>query len=155
MLLILLWRPAVSDDMVEERRPLPLLPMMAEHQKQMMRDHLGAVQEIVTALSLDRFDAVQQAASRLGYTEEAGRVCRRIGAASPAFTAQALAFHHLADGILAAARERSRDRVLVELSTTLQACRACHAHWKQEIVDQSTWDHLASTSEAAGQAHEQ
>ncbi len=37
---------------VRERRPLPLLQMMADHQKQMMRDHLGAVQEIVTALSL-------------------------------------------------------------------------------------------------------
>src|SRR5271167_1635821 len=108
--LILVCKPAAADDTIEERRPLPLLQMMADHQKQMMRDHLGAVQEIVTALSHDDFDAVQLAAARLGYSEEAGRVCRHIGAASPAFTRQALAFHHMADGIAAAARERSRGR---------------------------------------------
>jgi hypothetical protein len=154
MLLILLWHPALSDDTVRERRPLPLLPMMAEHQKQMMRDHLGAVQEVVTALSLDDFDGVETAAARLGYSDEVGKVCNHLGAASPAFTGQALAFHHLADGIASAAREHSRDRVLVELSTTLHACRACHAQWKQEIVDQSTWDRLTAASPTAGKTHE-
>jgi hypothetical protein len=94
---------SMADDAIEDRRPLPLLQMMADHQKQMMRDHLGAVQEIVTALASDDFDAVQRAAVRLGYSDEVGRTCKRIGAASPAFTRQALAFHHTADGIAAAA----------------------------------------------------
>ena len=49
ILLILAWLPASADDAIQERRPLPLLQMMADHQRQMMRDHLGAVQEIVTA----------------------------------------------------------------------------------------------------------
>ena len=152
--LILVCQPALADDTIQERRPLPLLQMMADHQKQMMRDHLGAVQEIVTALSLDDFDAVQQAVVRLGYSDEVGRVCNHMGAASPAFTRQALAFHHTADGIAAAARERSRGRILAELSTTLKACTACHAQWKQEIVDEPTWDRLTSAPQSAGQTHE-
>ncbi|MGO9037153.1 MAG: hypothetical protein ACLQKH_04150 [Steroidobacteraceae bacterium] len=146
--LILVCQPASADDTIEARRPLPLLQMMADHQKQMMRDHLAAVQEIVTALSSDDFDAVQHAAVRLGYSDEVGRVCIHMGAASPAFTRQALAFHHTADGIVAAARERNRGRVLAELSTTLQACRACHAQWKQEIVDEPTWNRLIAAPQA-------
>jgi hypothetical protein len=115
---------SMADDTNEDRRPLPLLQRMADHQKQMMRDHLVAVQEIVTALASDDFGAVQRAATRLGYSDEVGRMCTQIGAASPAFTRQALAFHHTADGIAAAARERNRKHILGELSTTLQACRA-------------------------------
>ena len=152
--LILMCQPASADDTIEERRPLPLLQMMADHQKQMMRDHLAAVQEIVTALSLDDFDAVQHAAVRLGYSDEVGKVCNHMGAASPAFTRQALAFHHTADDIVAAARERNRDRILAELSTTLKACRACHAQWKQEIIDDATWNRLTSAPQSAGQTHE-
>jgi len=134
----------MGDEAADGRRPLPLLQMMADHQKHMMRDHLGAVQEIVTALASNDFAAVDRAASRLGFSEEVGRICRHLGAASPAFTQQALAFHHTADGIAAAARARSRQRVLAELSMTLQACRACHAGWKQAVVDESTWSRMTS-----------
>ncbi len=151
MFLIPVWLPAAADDTIQERRPLPLPQMMADHQKQMMRDHLGAVQEIVTALSLGDFDAVQKAAARLGYSDEVGKVCNRFGAASPAFARQALAFHHTADGIAAAARERNRGRVLGELSTTLQACRACHAQWQQQVVDEPTWNRLISGPQPADQ----
>lgn len=40
-----------SLDKMDTRRPLPLLPMMANHQKLNMRDHLLAVQEIIAALA--------------------------------------------------------------------------------------------------------
>ena len=143
-----------ASEPIESRRPLPLLQMMADHQKQMMRDHLGAVQEIVTALAADDFDAVERAGQRLGYSEEVGRICTRIGAASPEFTREALSFHHTADGIATAARERNGQRVLAELSTTLQSCRACHAQWKQQVVDELTWDRLTATPHSAVQIHE-
>ncbi len=149
--LIPAWLPASADDTIQERHPLPLLQMMADHQKQMMRDHLGAVQEIVTALTLDDFNAVEKAAARLGYSDEVGRVCNRFGAASPAFARQALAFHHTADGIAVAAHERNRGRVLAELSSTLQACRACHAQWQQQIVDEPTWNRLISGPQSVEQ----
>lgn len=150
---------AVADDThssapIESRRPLPLLQVMADHQKQMMRDHLGAVQEIVTALAAVDFEAVERAAQRLGYSEEVGRICTRIGAASPEFTRDALSFHHTADGIATAAREHNGQRVLAELSITLQSCRACHAQWKQQVVDEPTWNRLTATPQSAAHIHE-
>lgn len=39
----------------------------------------------------------------------------------------------------AAARQQDRDGVLRALSTTLQTCTNCHATWKQEVVDDTTW----------------
>ena len=50
-------------DSMDQRAPVPLLPMMAEHQKRNMRDHLIAVQEIVTALAAGDFAAVEQSAA--------------------------------------------------------------------------------------------
>lgn len=121
-------------DRLDTRAPVPLLPMMAEHQKQNMRDHLVAVQEIVAAVAADDFAAVERAAGRIGSSESMQRMCSHMGASAPGFTEQALAFHHTADRIAAAAREQAHDRVLSELSTTLEACTACHARWKQKVV---------------------
>lgn len=143
-----------ASEPIENRRPLPLLQMMADHQKQMMRDHLGAIQEIVTALAADDFEAVERAAGRLGYSDEVGRICARFGAASATFADQALSFHHTADGIAMAARERSHKRVLDELSRTLQACKACHAAWKQQVVDETTWNRLTETPQSPISTHQ-
>ncbi len=62
--------PAASMD---RRAPLPLLAMMAEHQKQNMREHLMAVQGIVAAISRDDMDGVAKAAGRIGYSEAMGQ----------------------------------------------------------------------------------
>ena len=137
--------PADALDRMDTRTPVPLLPMMASHQKQNMRDHLAAVQEIVAALATDDFAAVEQAAARIGYSEQMGQMCTHMGAGAPGFTDQALAFHHTADRIAAAARDRDRARVLTELGATLQACTTCHATWKQQIVDEQTWERVTSS----------
>jgi hypothetical protein len=129
-------------DRLDARAPLPLLPMMAQHQKQNMRDHLVAVQQIVAAVARSDFAAVELAARRIGTSESMQRMCTHMGAGAPGFTEQALAFHEHADGIAAAALDQARDRVLAELSTTLTACTACHAAWKQQVVDESTWQRL-------------
>jgi len=139
-----------SLDKMDTRRPVPLLPMMANHQKQNMRDHLLAVQEIVAALAADDFPAIAKAAGRIGYSEQMGQMCTHMGAGAPGFTEQALAFHRTADGITAAAKARDRGRVLSELSATLQTCTACHALWKQQIVDESTWSRLTATPAPTG-----
>jgi len=139
-----------SLDKMDTRRPVPLLPMMANHQKQNMRDHLLAVQEIVAALATDDYPAIATAASRIGFSEQMGRMCTHMGAGAPGFTEQALAFHHTADGITAAAKARDRARVLTEFSATLQTCTACHASWKQQVVDESTWNRLTATPAPAG-----
>jgi hypothetical protein len=128
---------------MDSRRPLPLPPMMANHQKQNMRDHLVAVQEIIAATATADFAAAERAASRIGYSEQMGQMCTHMGAAAPGFTDQALAFHRTADTIAAAARQHDRDGVLRALSSTLQTCTACHATWKQEVVDDATWSRAA------------
>jgi len=121
-------------DRMDTRAPVPLLPMMANHQKQNMRDHLVAVQEIVAAIATDDF------------AEQMGQTCTHMGAGAPGFTEQALNFHHTADRISAAARDRDRARVLTELGATLQTCTSCHAAWKQQVVDEPTWTRLTSSA---------
>jgi hypothetical protein len=134
---------------MDPRTPVPLLPMMALHQKQNMRDHLLAVQEIVLALASDDFAAVERAAGRIGFTEQAGQMCTHMGAAASGFAEQGLAFHHTADRIAIAARERDRVRVLAELGATLETCTSCHSNWKQQVVDEATWQELTSTDPMA------
>jgi hypothetical protein len=137
---------AAALDGLDARKPVPLLPIMANHQKQNMRDHLAAVQEIVAALSTDDFAGAEQAAGRIGFSAQMSQMCTHMGAGAPDFTEQALAFHHTADGVAAAARDRDRGRALSELSATLKACTGCHATWRQQVVDEATWQRLTATA---------
>jgi cytochrome c556 len=118
--------------------------MMAHHQKQSMRDHLVAVQEIVAAVAADDLPSAERAAGRLGSSETMGRMCSHMGAGAPGFTQQALAFHRTADGIVAAAREGNRPQLLSALNATLHACTSCHSAWKQQVVDQTTWERVTT-----------
>ena len=124
---------------LDARVPVPLLPHMANHQKQNMRDHLLAVQEIVAATAKGDFGAVEVAVERIGFSEEMGQMCNHMGAGAPGFTEQALQFHHTADTIAAAARLRDSAAVLQALGRTLATCTACHATFRQSVVDQATW----------------
>jgi cytochrome c556 len=117
---------------------------MAHHQKQNMRDHLSAVEEIVTALATDDFAGVEKAAARIGFSEKMGQICNHMGAGAPGFSKQALGFHHTADRITTAARDRDRGRVLTELGATLKTCTSCHSTWKQQVVDESAWTKLTA-----------
>jgi hypothetical protein len=131
-------RPPSAADALDEldgRREVPLLPMMAHHQKQSMRDHLVVVQEVVAALGASDFVKVAESAKRIGYSETMGRMCQHMGAGAPGFTEQALAFHRTADSIVHAAAERDSAAVLTALSSTLAACTTCHASYKQKLVD--------------------
>lgn len=131
---------------MDTRTPLPLLPMMANHQKQNMREHLVAVQQIIAALAKDDFSAVERAVGNIGFSEGMGKMCTHMGAGARGFTEQAMAFHHTADRISEAARERDRVRVLSELSATLQTCTGCHAAWKQRVVDDQTWQSMTAAA---------
>jgi cytochrome c556 len=126
-------------DRMDTRAPVPLLPMMANHQKQNMREHLEAVQQIIAALAADDFAAVETAAGRIGFSEQMGTMCNHMGAGAPGFTDQALGFHRQADRIGEAARSKDKARVLTELNATLLTCTACHAKWKQQLVDEGAW----------------
>ena len=127
--------PAEGLDQLDARKPIPLLPTMAQHQKQNMRDHLAVVQEVVAALSAGDFPKVAQSAKRMGYSETMGQMCEHMGAGAPGFTEQALAFHHTADHIAEAAAKNDRAAVLSALAATLATCTACHSAYKQKLVD--------------------
>jgi phage-related minor tail protein len=120
-------------------------PTMAKRQKENMRDHLLVVQEIIGALVSDDFATIERAAQRIGFSEDTRQMCTRMGAAATGFTEQALAFHHRVDRVADAARERDHAGVLEQLGATLEICTACHATWKQQLVDEATWERLAST----------
>ena len=139
-----------SLDEMDTRVPVPLLPMMANHQKQNMRDHLLAVQEIILASGRNDFAGVERAATRIGYSAEMGKMCTHMGAGAQGFTEQALAFHHTADSIATAARKHDRPAVMTALGTTLQACTACHETFRQRVVDQATWTRLTSMPAPTG-----
>jgi hypothetical protein len=145
-------QPSPTDvlDGLDNRTALPLLPMMANHQKQSMRDHLVAVQEIVGALAKSDFAAVKTAAQRLGFSDQMGRMCTHMGSGAPGFSAQAIAFHRTADRIATAAENRDTVAVMRELDVTLQSCTACHAAWKQHVVSDARWNELSAGTQSSG-----
>lgn len=145
--------PVEQLERLDTRAAVPLLPMMANHQKQNMRDHLLVVQEIISALADNDFPSIEHAASRMGFSQQMGQMCTHMGAGAPGFTEQALHFHHTADTIAAAARTRDRAAVLTALSGTLQTCTSCHAAWKQRVVDEQTWEQATSSPNPATESH--
>ena len=133
-------------DGMDTRKPVPLLPMMAQHQKQNMRDHLVAVQEIVLAAASDDFAAIEKATTRIGTSPQMAQMCTHMGAGAPGFTEQALGFHRTADSIAAAAAKKDRKAVLAALGKTLATCTGCHATWKQAVVDEQAFSAAAKTA---------
>jgi hypothetical protein len=126
--------PHAALDALDDRRPLPLLPPMALHQKANMRGHLESVQRIVDGLAAEDWPAVEDAAAALGTSPQMAQTCDHLGAGAEGFTAQALDFHRRADAISAAARARDAAATLQATSDTLRACTACHATWRQQLV---------------------
>jgi cytochrome c556 len=124
---------------LDARTPVPLLPRMAEHQKEEMRGHLAAVQEIVAALAKDDFAAVEQATKKIGSSDAMTMMCSHMGAGAAGFTPAALQFHRTADTVGEAARRRDRAAALSALATTLGTCVSCHATYRQDIVDEATF----------------
>jgi cytochrome c556 len=136
----------MSTNAGDTQQPLPLPAMMADHQKQNMREHLAAVEAIIAAIGRDDMTAVSKAAARLGYSEAMAQMCEHMGAAAPGFTPMALNFHHTADTIGEAARRGDRAGVLSALDRTLQTCVGCHATYRQEVVDAETWKRLTAAT---------
>jgi cytochrome c556 len=127
---------------VDPRTPVPLTPMMAEHQKQNMRDHLAAVQEIVAALAADDLAAAAKSASRIGSSERMTQMCEHMGAGAPGFTEMALGFHRTADTIADAARRGDAKATTRALAETLATCVGCHAVYRQEVVGDAEWSRI-------------
>ncbi|MEM9696148.1 MAG: hypothetical protein AAGA56_26625 [Myxococcota bacterium] len=124
---------------LDPRAPVPLLPMMAWHQKQNMMQHLVAVQQVVAGVAEEDWGAVQAAAASIGSSPQMSKMCEHMGAGAPGFTAAALDFHRKADTIVQAASRKSRGEVLRATAQTLEACTQCHATYRQQVVDGTAW----------------
>ena len=132
--------PADALAELDKRHPVPLQPMMANHQKQNMRAHLEAVQRITQGLATEDWDAIKKAARELGTSPRMIKMCTRMGAGTPGFTAMGLNFHERADKISAAADKHDSKGVLTAMSYTLAACTACHTTYRQDVVSRSVWE---------------
>jgi hypothetical protein len=132
-------------DASDTRTPVPLTAMMVSHQKQQMRDHLRVVQEISAALAKDDFAGVATAAARIGYSDEEAMMCKHMGSGAPGFTDVAINFHKTADGIVAAAKKKDRAAVLGALDATLKTCVGCHETYRQQVVDEATFEKLGGS----------
>ncbi len=125
---------------MDGRTPVPLLPMMANHQKQNMRDHLVSIQEIIAALAVRDFAGVEKAAARIGSSPQSAMMCSHMGAGAAGFTDQGMLFHQTADQISEAAKRGDMDATMQAVSNTLKTCTTCHATYQQDVVDQATWE---------------
>ncbi|MBZ0231171.1 MAG: hypothetical protein K8M05_02400 [Deltaproteobacteria bacterium] len=124
---------------LDPRKPVPLQPMMAWHQKQNMMEHLVAIQRITDGLAREDWDEIATAASLIESSPQMQQMCQHMGAGADGFTELALDFHRRADAIGQAARARDGVAVLGATANTLQACTGCHAAYRQEVVDAATY----------------
>jgi hypothetical protein len=139
---------------LDARMPVPLQPMMAWHQKQNMMQHLVAIQRVTDALAREDWAAVADAASSIGSSPQMTRMCQHMGAGAEGFTEMALAFHERADAIAAAAGAHDAAAVRRATAETLHACTACHARFRQEVVDAATWEARTGASHDPAARHE-
>ena len=140
-------QPIAELNALDPRRPVPLQPMMAWHQKQNMREHLEAIERIVDGLARENWKDIRLASARIESSPQMQQMCQHMGAGAEGFTEQALEFHRRADAIGEAARAQDAQAVLQATSKTLQSCTSCHAQFRQDVVDADTW--MART----GQTH--
>jgi hypothetical protein len=124
---------------LDTRAPDPLTPAMAWDQKQRMLAFMAAIEQVSQGLADDDWEMVTRAAAVLGTSPEARAKCRDRSGAADAISAMALEFRCRGDTIGEAARARDRVAALRATSETLKACNGCHAVFRQDVVDASTW----------------
>jgi hypothetical protein len=137
---------AAGKETKDHRLPVPLLPHMAAHQLTQMRDHLAAIQEVMTAATAQDFAAVERSAARIGSSEQMSRMCGHMGAGAPGFTEMALGFHRTADTITVAAKAHNTQAIYRAVAATLQTCVSCHSTYRQQIVDEAAWERITQRS---------
>lgn len=135
---------------MDPRKPVPLQPMMAWHQKQNMMQHLVAVRRITDGAARKDWAEIAEAAKLIESSPQMQMMCNHMGMGAPGFTEMALDFHRRADAIGVAAQAQDRDAVLAALANTLQACTDCHAAWRQEVVDAATWQQRTGSDHVPG-----
>ena len=115
---------------LDKRVSLELNAMQKNHQKTIMRDHLDAVQNIITLLSSDKYkEASKLAYERLGSTTKMRLMCASFGDKN--FENLGLEFHKSADKMSEIFKTRNKEQSLKALSNTMNYCVQCHATYQQ------------------------
>ncbi len=148
-------QPTLELAELDGRRPVPLQPVMAWHQKQSMMDHLVTIQKITAALAEENWDAIASAAAQIQTSPQMQQTCQHMGAGADGFTELALDFHRRADGIGLAASKHDAKAVLNATSSTLQACTGCHGTFRQHVVDAAEWQRLTGMGHDPSMGHGQ
>ncbi len=139
---------------LDTRKPVPLQPMMAWHQKQNMMQHLVAIQGIVDAVAKEDWEGIASASALIESSPQMAQMCKHMGAGADGFTDTALDFHRRADEIGKAAASHDAKAVLAATSNTLQACTGCHATYRQEIVSAATYQERTGSDHDPSQGHD-
>lgn len=116
--------------MGDKRIPLNLPPMMAQHQKANMREHLKAVNEIVGYMGAKDFtQASKTAHEKLGLTTQMKQMCDNMP--NETFRTMALDFHQSGDALAEVLKTKDADQSLKALDAVLTKCTACHEMFRQ------------------------
>lgn len=117
--------------MMEDKRiPLNLPPMMAQHQKANMREHLKAVNEVVRYIGTKDFALASKTAhEKLGMTAQMKQMCDNMP--NETFRTMALDFHQSGDALAEALKTKDNERSLKALDTVLTKCTSCHEMFRQ------------------------
>lgn len=138
---------------MDTRRPVPLQPMMAWHQKQNMMEHLVAIQRITDGLAREDWDEVAAASALIEPSPQMERMCEHMGAGADGFTEAALDFHRRAVAIGEGARAHDGPATLRATAHTLEACTGCHATYRQEVMDAASWEQQTGSAHDPAMMH--
>ncbi len=123
--------PMHGGKMMEDTRiPLNLPPMMAQHQKANMREHLKAVNEVVRYIGTKDFAMASKTAhEKLGITPQMKQMCDNMP--NETFRTMALDFHQSGDALGEVLKTKDTDRSLKALDAVLTKCTGCHEMFRQ------------------------
>lgn len=109
----------------DSRIQLNAPPMMKEHQKQMMREHLRDTQEVIALMGKSDFEAASRVAhEKLGLSERMRKMCGMFG--NDTFRDMGLAFHESADELGEVLKTKDMGKSLTALGDMLGKCVSCH-----------------------------
>ncbi|HIJ26801.1 MAG: hypothetical protein HN455_09985 [Gammaproteobacteria bacterium] len=128
---LLLWHHTSAN--AEENRQLVELPkMMQHHMMANMRDHLTALDEILSKMGQAELDqAAEIAEQRLGMSSLGSHGADHMGPFMPeGMRNTGTGMHHAASRFALRAQEGDLNAALLALSEVTRACVACHAGYR-------------------------
>jgi len=121
---------ALADD--SQRALVEMPPMMRTHMLANMRDHLAALNEILTHASRERWEqAAEIAEQRLGMSSLDDHAAEHMGRFMPEDMARiGLSMHRAATAFALSAEEGDTEAAWKDLAGVTAACVSCHAAYR-------------------------